>query len=258
MCSDFKIQNFTFNVVNDDVIHELKSQLDKCFQEREKKNKKMFLLSDWSGANLNNCSAFFPFLEEMTKKSQGKSPAGWKRKYRNKIKSETPILLINAFETSNLEEQFIQQLISLHQRVYLLQKNTNTFLLPSFSPSFETIFPKFHVLPQEALEKAVKDNLELVILLFLERMPQSGYQILKNIAQHFHCILSQGTLYPLLYQLEKMKTITKQNGNGREVIYSLSPETEKNFQSKKETQLKVYQHLASFFEAGGGATVKKS
>lgn len=247
-----KIQNFNFNVINEEVIHKLKSQLDNCFQKREKENKRMVLLSDWSKANLNDCSIFFPFLEELIKKSQDPSPAGWKRKYKNKIKIKTPVLLLNAFETSNLRDDFIQQLISLHQRVYLLQENTNTFLLPSFSPSVETIFPKSHVLPQELLEKVVKDNLELITLLFLEKMPQSGYQILKNIAQHFHCILSQGTLYPLLYKLEKKNEINKQNGNGREVIYSLTSQTQKDLQSKKEVQLSAYQHLASFFEGGKG------
>jgi len=245
---DFKMQNFHFNVINEDVIHEIKDQVSKCFQESEKKNKEMVLLSDWSKANLDECQIFLPFLEELIKKFKGLSPSGWKRKYREKIKVKTPFLLINAFDISNLEETFIQQLISLHQRVYLLQENQNTFLLPAISPSLETIFPKSHVLPQKILEKTVIDNLELITLLFLERKPQSGYQVLKNIAQHFHCILSQGTLYPLLYKLEKKKKIAKQNGKGREVIYSLTPKIKKAFQSEKETHLRAYQHLASFFE----------
>ena len=249
---DFKIQSFNFNVVTEDVLHELKSQLDKCFKEREEKNKKMCLISDWSRASLSKCPTFFTFLEELIKKSQGLSPPGWKRKFHQKIKMKIPFLLINAFEISALNEQFMQQLISLHQRVYLMQENQNTFLLPTLSPSFETIFPKAHVLPQKLLEKVVKDNLELITLLFLERNPQSGYQVLKNIAQHFHCILSQGTLYPLLYELEKKNEIEKQNGKGREIIYSLTPNVKKDLQAKKETQLRAYQHLASFFERGGG------
>ena len=249
---DFKIRNFNFNVITENVLHELKSQLDQCFKEREEKNKEMCLVSDWSGANLSNCSTFSTFLEELIKKSQGLSPPGWKRKFHQKIQMKNPFLLINAFEISALTEQLMQQLIFLHQRVYLMQENQNTFLLPTLSPSRQTIFPKAHVLPQELLEKVVKDNLELITLLFLERNPQSGYQILKNIAQHFHCILSQGTLYPLLYQLEKNNRIKKQNGRGREVIYSLTPAVKTELHSQKETQLQAYQHLASFFERGGG------
>lgn len=124
----------------------------------------------------------------------------------------------------------------------------NTFLLPTISPSFETIFPKIHALPNEILEKLVKDNLELVTLLLLQRGDKSGYQILKDIASHFHCILSQGTLYPLLYQLEKDNELVKKNGKGREVIYSLSGETRNELKARIETCLNSYQHLASFFE----------
>lgn len=261
LCFDFTVRNHYFNVITEDVILEIKRQLDKSFQEREKTNKEMVLISDWSKANVSDCPIFLPFLEELIKKSRGLSPAGWKRKYRD-VKTKTPFLLVNALEISNLKEDFLQQLISLHQRVFLLQDNQHTFQLPTLSPSLETIFPKHHVLPQKQLEKLVKDNLELITLLFLERGNKSGYQVLKEIAQHFHCILSQGTLYPLLYQLEKTNGVKKQNGKGREVIYSLTPETKEQLQSKKETCLMAYQHLASFFDfqrvvnQGGGAAVK--
>ena len=86
------------------------------------------------------------------------------------------------------------------------------------------------------------------MLLFLEDSGKSGYHILKDIAKHFHCILSQGTLYPLLYQLEKGNKIAKQNGKGREVVYTLTQEAKNELKLKKENCLKAYQHLASFFE----------
>jgi len=244
---NFYVQKYFFNIINENIIHKLKIELDKCFNKMEKNNTNMFLISDWSNVNLSDCEIFLPFLENLIKKSQGLSPSGWKRKYKG-IRQKTPFRLVNAFETTNLNNEFIQQLIQLHQRVYILQENLNTFLLPTISPSSETIFPKFHVLPQEVVEKLVKDNLELITLLLLEKSDKSGYHILKDIASHFHCILSQGTLYPLLYQLERENRIVKRNGKGREVIYSLSKETKNQLKSKKETYLKAYQHLASFFE----------
>ncbi len=247
---NFKTRNFSFNVLNEDVIHKLKLELDKSFDEMEKKNKRMLLLSDWSNANLNNCEIFIPFLESIIEKSKGLSVSGWKRKYRG-VRQKIPFTLVNAFETANLKDGLIQQVTHLHQRIYLLQENLSTFKLPAVSPSLETIFPKFHVLPQEILEKLTKDNLELITLLLLERNGKSGYQILKDIASHFHCILSQGTLYPLLYQLERENKVTKQNGKGREVIYSLCGETKKSLKERKESCLRSYQHLASFFESDG-------
>lgn len=248
---NFNVQNFSFNVINDDVIHDLKSKLDKCFNKMEKTGSSLFLVCDWSKAELSSCKIFLPFLESLLKKSKGVTPSGWKRSYRA-VKQKTPFVLINAFDTAALSESFIQQLLPLHQRAYLMQENFNTFLLPTISPSLQTVFPKSHVLPQETLEKLTKDNLEMITLLLLEKEDKSGYQVLKDIAGHFHCILSQGTLYPLLYQLEKKGKIDKKNGKGREVIYSLSKKTKNELQSQKETMLRAYQHLASFFEMGGG------
>ena len=139
----------------------------------------------------------------------------------------------------------------MHERVYLLEENQNTFLLPTISPYNDIIFPKFHILENGVLEKLVKDNLELVVLLLLESGNKSGYQILKEIASHFHCILSQGTLYPLLYKFEKENKITKKNGNGREIIYTLTQETKDELKRTKEDCLRAYQHLAGFFDNGG-------
>jgi len=244
---NFEVRNYFFNIISENIVQDLKSQLDKYFNEVEKENKTMFLVADWSNADLRKCETFLPFLESLVKKSQGLNPPGWKRKH-GEIGHKTPFLLVNAFDAANLNAEFTQELIKMHSRVYFLQGNLSTFFLPTISPSLQTIFPKQHILPQNLLEKLVKDNLELVVLLFLEDGDNSGYQILKDIAKHFHCILSQGTLYPLLYQLEKENKIAKKNGKGREIVYSLTEETKNELKLKKESCLMAYQHLASFFE----------
>ncbi len=243
----FNVRNHFFNVMGDNIIQELKTQLEKYFSEMEKNNTPMIIIADWVNVDLRDCKTFLPFLESLIKKSQGLNPPGWKRKY-GEIRHKTPFLLVNAFDATNLNAKFFQELTNMHSRVYLLQENHSTFFLPTISPSLQTIFPKQHVLPQNLLEKLVKDNLELIAVLFLEDGAKSGYQILKDVAKHFHCILSQGTLYPLLYQLEKENKITKKNGKGREIVYSLTEEAKNELKLKKESCLMAYQHLASFFE----------
>jgi len=251
----FNVRNHFFNVMSDNIIQDLKSQLEKYFSEMEKNDNALLLIADWASADLRNCKTFLPFLEGIIKKSQGLNPPGWKRKY-GETSHKTPFLLVNAFDAANLNAESIQELTKMHSRVYFLQENISTFFLPTISPSLQTIFPKQHILPQNLLEKLVKDNLELVVLLFLEDGDNSGYQILKDIAKHFHCILSQGTLYPLLYQLEKENKIAKKNGKGREIVYSLTEKTKNELKLKKESCLMAYQHLASFFENAGA--IKKN
>lgn len=247
---DYDVQKFSFNIISENVINDLKEQLDKRFKEIKKNGKDLLLIADWSKANLDDCNIFIPLLEHLIKKSQELNIHGWENKYKKnkKIVQKNHFILVNAFETTKLNTDFFQKILSLHKRVYFLQENFNAFLLPTILPSSETLFPKYQVLPMEILEKLVKNNLELIILAFLEKGSKSGYQILKDIANQFHCVLSQGTLYPLLYQLEKKNKITKQKGKGKEVIYTLNQETKDYFKSKKETCLKSYEHLANFLK----------
>ncbi len=228
------VRKFSFSTINEGTIHKLKEQLRKSFNEIEENSRNMILISDWSNANLANCEIFLPFLESIIRKSKGLNPPGWKRKYRQKGRQRSPFILVNAFDITNLSNESIQRLISLHQRVFLLQENCNTFLLPAISPRLcNMISPKYHVLSQDVLEKIVKDNLKLIVFLLLEKGDKSGYEILRNIASHFHCILSQGTVYPMLYQLEKENKIVKRNGKGRELLYSLTSETRNKLRSEK-------------------------
>jgi len=243
---DYDVQNFSFNVISENVINDLKGQLDKCFKEAIKNNKNLLLICDWSKTNLDSCNLFIPFLEDLMKKSQGLNIPRWKSS--KKTVKKPHFMIINTFETTKLNPDFFQQILSLHKRVYFLQENLNAFLLPTILTSSETLFPKYQILPQEILEKLVKNNLELIILAFLEKGSKSGYQILKDIANQFHCILSQGTLYPLIYRLEKGNKIIKHNGKGKEVLYSLNQETKDYLKSKKETCLKSYEHLANFLK----------
>ncbi len=243
------VKTYYFNILNENTIHKIKASLIKEFARIEKTDQHMLLICDWSNGMAHKYELFLPFLNNLIKNSQNLSPPGWKRRYQQKQQQKLPLILINAFNTTNIDTALISNIVEMHQKVYLLQKNYNIFFLPTLSPYLETIFPKSHVLPQTMLEKLAKDNLELITLLFLEKGAKSGYSILKEIATHFHCILSQGTLYPLLYQLEKQDKIIKQNGKGREIIYSLTPEMLNELKSKKEMQLNAYQHLASFFES---------
>lgn len=243
------IKKISFNILTEKGIHNLKTKFNVHLKDMEERGINLCLIADWASVHLKKDDGlFFPFIEDLIKKSKGLNPPGWKRKYRS-ISKPAPFMLINIFDLNELKDDpyTIRKLINMHKRTYILQNNLNTFLLPKISPSPDIIVPKFDILPQNILERIVKNNLEIVILCFLEKNKKSGYQILKDIASQFHCILSQGTLYPLLYKLEKEKKIIKENGNGREIVYSLTKETRDALLPEKENELKGYQYLAGFF-----------
>ena len=250
----FGIRKFSFNLLDKSILHQIQKKLDVCFKEVEEKYKSLLLVFDW-GSWMKEYDdvpqeIFLSFLRNILKKGQRVSPPGWKRKYKIS-QTKYPMLIINSFIPDKLESSFLNELVSLHKRIYLFQKNDSLMSFPGISPHHETIFPQKHTLPPEILEKLVKDNLEILCLVFLEMNNQSGYSILKNIANHFHCILSQGTLYPALYSLKKQEKITVTNGKGREKIYVLSQKGKKELENKKQQLLQGFQHLASFFEGGG-------
>lgn len=246
---DSRIKEFSFNLLDESILHQIQKELNRCYKRVEEKGKSLLLILDWGSlTKYDNISEeiFLAFLRYILKKEQGVSPPGWKRKYKT-TQTKYPILIINSFMPDKLETKFLNEIISLHKRIYLFQKNDSLLSFPGVSPYQETIFPQKHTLPSEILEKLVKDNLEILCLVFLEKDNQSGYQILKNIANHFHCILSQGTLYPVLYSLEEQGKIIASNGKGREKIYALSQKVKEELKNKKQQLLQGFQHLVSFF-----------
>ncbi|MDP2926099.1 MAG: PadR family transcriptional regulator [Nanoarchaeota archaeon] len=247
---DSRIKEFSFNLLDESILHQIQKELNKCYKEVEEKSKSLLLILDWGSwmKEYDNIpkEIFLAFLRNILKKGRGVSPPGWKRKYKT-IQKKYPLLIINSFIPDRLDTDFVNELVSSHKRIYLFQKNDSLLSFPGISPYQETIFPQKHTLPPEILEKLVKDNLEILCLVFLEKDSQSGYNILKNIANHFHCILSQGTLYPVLYSLEELGKIIASNGKGREKIYTLSQKGEEELKNKKQQLLQGFQHLASFF-----------
>lgn len=52
-------------------------------------------------------------------------------------------------------------------------------------------------------EDIIKSHLEIVVLSMLSEKPMSGYDIIKEIFTKYNVLLSQGTVYPLLYSLKE-------------------------------------------------------
>lgn len=82
----------------------------------------------------------------------------------------------------------------------------------------------------------VKAFLDLLVLALLEDHPQCGYDILAVIHRKFNVLLSPGTLYPLLYALEK-KGLIEARTHDRRKNYVIS--------EKGSNMLK---HLSRIFE----------
>ncbi len=64
-------------------------------------------------------------------------------------------------------------------------------------------FENLNLNPKTLTEDIVKSHLEIIVLSMLSEKPMSGYDIIKEIFTKYNVLLSQGTVYPLLYSLKE-------------------------------------------------------
>jgi len=103
------------------------------------------------------------------------------------------------------DHQVIGKLVKMHNKVAF-------FGLPS-----KTVFDH----PEEHVE-IVKGNLEVIVLSLLSEKSMCGYDVIKEISNKYRVLVSQGTIYPLLYSLTKDGVLRAEfeKGNMRSKIYS--------------------------------------
>ena len=96
----------------------------------------------------------------------------------------------------------------------------------------------------------VKSFLDIIVLMLLRDSPQHGYRIIAKIHKQFGVLLSPGTLYPLLYGLEKEGWVEVTDVD-RKKVYSLTPKGAENLKFLSESYLKMFKKMAKLIVIGG-------
>jgi PadR family transcriptional regulator PadR len=75
------------------------------------------------------------------------------------------------------------------------------------------------------IENLVKVSKSVILLSLLSEKPRSGYDLIRDIVSISNVLLSQGTVYPILYCLEEEGIIKAcyQKGDTRAKIYHITP-----------------------------------
>jgi len=95
------------------------------------------------------------------------------------------------------------------------------------------------------LEKIVKSNREILILSILNEKPMSsGYDIIKEIFIRCNILLGLGTVYPVLYSLERRGIISFRTdlGDMRAKRYSLTPDGRNVAKEKADDFIKAIEY----------------
>ena len=83
-------------------------------------------------------------------------------------------------------------------------------------------FDTVPIIEKKIRERCVKSSLDTLLLLLFRRAEMSGYSALSCIYKNFSVLLSPGTLYPTLNELERDGLI-KGRQEDRKKVYSLTP-----------------------------------
>ncbi len=92
-------------------------------------------------------------------------------------------------------------------------------------------------------KRSVQNFLDVIALTDIANEPTSGYEILRRVQQKFGILVSSGTVYSLLYSLER-DGLTKGVWTKRKRVYEL---TERGKQNIKDV-LKVNEEFQHFLE----------
>jgi len=134
-----------------------------------------------------------------------------------------PVKSMTAFEISSLSSNAIESLMQLHEDVVVSTKSQH-LMMPNFRSVHAPNSLTIETIPRSAFERFVKKHLETVVLSILLQDPLCGYDVIRRIYRQYHVFLSQGTVYPLLYNLERegLLTLVKSEGNPRSKVYALT------------------------------------
>lgn len=97
------------------------------------------------------------------------------------------------------------------------------------------------------VEEIVKNHLEIIILSLLLEKSMCGYDLIKEIIARYQVMISQGTVYPLLYSLkgEGIIHVESMKGDMKTKRYFIAEDTRNNIEKKINGFIKTEEYILS-------------
>ena len=96
-----------------------------------------------------------------------------------------------------------------------------------------------------SMQNIVKNNLEIIILSMLSEKAMCGYDLIKDIFTEYNVYLSQGTLYPCLYNLKEKGIVQAKHSknNMRTKRYFITSEGKRIVDNKIDAFIEAEIHV---------------
>jgi DNA-binding PadR family transcriptional regulator len=100
----------------------------------------------------------------------------------------------------------------------------------------------------EIENRIVKEFLDLIVLIALKNQSSlTGYDIMMHVHRRFGTLISSGTIYSVLYSLER-KNMIKGTSDGRKTSYLLTQEGDQYLKAFKESKKEFAEFMAKFLD----------
>lgn len=99
-------------------------------------------------------------------------------------------------------------------------------------------------------ERIIKNFMDIIIMAELRNGPLSGYDVISYIHNKFNLLVSSGTVYSLLYSLER-NGLVEGVWDERKRVYKLIEKGEKTIDTLMNTSEKVKGFMASILKTQG-------
>jgi len=110
----------------------------------------------------------------------------------------------------------------------------------------ETIHGERRSLIKQIRKRTVKNFMDILILIELKKAPMSGYDVITSIFDKFNFLPSSGSVYSLLYALER-EGLIKGGWNGRKRIYTLTSKGEEIVEKAQTLYMNIEGLMTSIF-----------
>jgi len=156
-------------------------------------------------------------------------------------KSCKDCFILCTYDIGGLSPDLVKQLVASHDKLVLTTSDTTMLAAESLDRAG---------LPAESVQRFVKDELESIVLALVLREPMCGTDIIKTIHSKFNVLLSPGTIYPLLHDLEK-KGLLKCEYGIKTKTYKPMAGAEEKIRRMLEEHVKASRFLSRFLQVTG-------
>lgn len=144
-----------------------------------------------------------------------------------------------AYDVSRLKQEDIKALVKGHDKLIL---TTDEVTLLS-SEALDELD-----LSDDSVERFVREYLDLVVLALILNTPMCGTEIIDVVHRRFNVLLSPGTIYPLLHELEE-NGLLKMEYMLKKKVYRPARGGEVRIGSMLKTHLKANEFLHKFLKS---------